>query len=211
MTDHPAVFSDDVLTVIRLMLPEGASVLDPFAGTGRIHELQLHGYDTYGIEIEPEWSDMHPSTIVGDALKIPIRLRSFDAIATSPSYGNRMADQYDGRDGSKRATYRIALGRELTEGSSSSMQWGDAYRDFHVLAWAEAKRVLKIGGTFVLNCKDHIRGGDRKRVTDWHVAELERIGLTVTARVKVWSKGNRYGANSEARIQYEEVIQLKRL
>ena len=50
------------------------------------------------------------------------------------------------------------------------MQWGDAYRSFHVKAWREAWRVLRPGGRFVLNIKDHIRNGERMPVTDWHEA-----------------------------------------
>jgi hypothetical protein len=41
-------------------------------------------------------------------------------------YENRFADTYDGRDGSKRYTYRIALGRMPTEGSAAVFQWGPA-------------------------------------------------------------------------------------
>lgn len=56
---HPAKFSDEVLNIIRKMLYEDiedapfVTILDPFAGVGRVHELMA---DTYGIEIEPAWA-----------------------------------------------------------------------------------------------------------------------------------------------------------
>lgn len=78
-------------------------VLDPFAGVGKIHTLENH---TSGIELEPEWAAQAPInkgiTIVGDALE---RMREwatfyvgFDAVVTSPTYGNRMADHHDAKE-----------------------------------------------------------------------------------------------------------------
>jgi tRNA G10 N-methylase Trm11 len=205
---HPATFNDGILAAMDRMLPEAGIVLDPFAGVGGIHDLALPTRDTIGIEIEPEWADAHAFTEVGNALELPFADGYFDAIATSPAYGNRMADSYDGRDGSKRATYRIALGHPLHPENGGGMQWGDSYRDFHALAWDEAYRVLKPGGTFVLNCKDHVRKGERQHVTDWHVTQLTSIGLLLIERQRVPSPGNRYGANGSSRIDYEEVVRL---
>jgi hypothetical protein len=51
------------------------------------------------------------------------------------------------------------LGRPLTPGNSGALQWGEEYRALHVAVWTECRRVLKPGGIFVLNVKDHIRGG----------------------------------------------------
>jgi hypothetical protein len=85
------------------------------------------------------------------------------------AYGNRMADHHIAHDGSPRHTYRHVLGQPLTPGNSGALQWGDGiagrsgageeYRALHVAVWTEARRVLKPRGIFVLNVKDHIRGG----------------------------------------------------
>ncbi len=168
---HPARYPIGLLPLLAEAVPPDQfnRVLDPFAGTGRIHDLPN---ETTGVEIEPEWAELHPNTLVGDATNLPFHDGEFDAIVTSPTYGNRLADTYDAPDPENRHSYRIDLGRDLTDGSSAGLQWGDAYRDLHRLAWAEAVRVLRPGGRFVLNIKDHIRGGQRQHVAGWHVNKL---------------------------------------
>jgi hypothetical protein len=120
---HPARYSPAILVNIREELKriEGP-VLDPFAGTGRIHLLGRD--DTVGIEIGPEWAQLHQRTFRGDATELPFSDETFGAVAISPCYGNRMADLYDGRDGSRRHTYRIALGRLPSANSAAALQWG---------------------------------------------------------------------------------------
>jgi tRNA G10 N-methylase Trm11 len=208
---HPAKYSAKILPVIDEMLGDAHYVLDPFAGTGRIHELPTVRH-TVGIEIEKEWADMHPSTMHGDATFMPqFRAGIFDAIATSPAYGNRMADSYDGRDGSKRNTYRTALGRELDPGSGAGLQWGEDYRTLHANAWAEATRVLKPGGRFVLNLKDHIRGGEHQHVVAWHIGHLvKKLGYKLVDMKPVLLSGNGFGLNGKVRVQFEIVALLRK-
>lgn len=102
--DHPAKFSAPIITALTTLLaqhcPAGplmpARVLDPFAGPGGVHQLASPAYDTVGIELEPEWALQHPRNLVGDATRLPFETGSFDAIITSPVYGNRLSDTYDG-------------------------------------------------------------------------------------------------------------------
>jgi hypothetical protein len=89
------------------------------------------------------------------------------------------------------------------------MQWGAEYRMFHVAAWTEARRVLEPGGVFVLNIKDHIRGGVRQHVTDWHIEALEGQGFRWTDHVKIDCPGMRFGRNGNARVDYESVIRFE--
>ena len=114
---HPARFNDRILEAAdQLLGPRLGWILDPFAGTGRVHELRRSGRFTIGVEIEPEWAAMHPRTIVGSALALPFGAETFDAIVTSPTYGNRMADHraqsadrsrepHCGREGSIRSAH----------------------------------------------------------------------------------------------------------
>lgn len=101
--DHPAPFSAAVLDVIAEVVEEETErqgrrlrVLDPFAGVGRIH---LLGYqaDTFASELQPRWAAAGGRrSVAGNAKALPFADRSIDVIATSPVYGNRLSDTYDG-------------------------------------------------------------------------------------------------------------------
>src|SRR2546426_4572611 len=100
---HPAKWTTTVLERVQRLLDEDPHlwrtppprVLDPFAGVGGIHNLR--GYRTAGMELEPEWASASPSTIVADAVKLPFADATFDALVSSPCYGNRMADHHEAR------------------------------------------------------------------------------------------------------------------
>jgi tRNA G10 N-methylase Trm11 len=212
VTAHPAVYSDELMPIFQQIVDifrqseeaEYPMVLDPFAGTGKIHEL-VH-CTTWGVEIEPEWAEMHSMTILGDATNLASYWRDlFDIVITSPTYANRMADHHDAKDGSKRITYRHKLGRPLNPRNTGGMQWGEEYMQMHRLAWNEAWRVLRPGGWFVLNVRDHIRKGERVPVCDWHVLTLKSIGFELRNSQEVKTKGMRFGANRDLRLDHEMV------
>lgn len=188
-----------------MWLPAGALVLDPYAGTGRIHELR-HVHTT-GVELEPEWAALHPDTIQGDAGRLPFAADTFDAIATSPAYGNRMADQ-SVRPGARTYSYAHALGRLLSPASGAALQWGPAYRELHARHCDEFARVLRPGGRFVLNMKDHTRGRERQNVVDWWCLTLAAVDLVVVARLEVPTPSLRHGANAGSR-HVEELVLLE--
>lgn len=209
---HPAKFSQLLWPALTDALQGSERVLDPFAGTGVIHKLaESVGADSVGVEIEPEWATMHPKTIVGDALTLPFEDESFDAICTSPTYANRMADHHEAKDTSFRNTYRHTLGRPLHEHNSGQLQWGEAYRNFHAQAWAEAVRVLKPGGKFILNISDHVRKGKVIPVSEWHKDVLVfYFGLTLLDDTFVETPRARFGANAHIRVSGEHVYTLQK-
>jgi len=137
-------------------------------------------------------------------LSLPFGRDTFWAIITSPVYGNRMSDKYMG-DGTYRATYPIYLGRPVSETSSAQLQWSQAYRNFHMAAWKEAQRVLKPGGLFILNVKDHIRKGERQLVSEWHKNVIVDSGFTLLENYEMPVQGMRAGANNKLRIEYEDI------
>lgn len=213
MTAHPAKFSNPVLERIAEMYTEFGwprRILDPFCGTGKIH-LLTEGRDTesVGVEIEPEWADMHPNTIVGNALCLPFPNGSFDSMCTSPCYGNRLADHHNAQDGSRRYSYRHVLGHELHPDNSGQMQWGDRYREFHDAAWMEALRVLAVDSTIAINTSNHIRGGVEQRVTEWHMAWFLNHGCAVLDLDTVCTARLRHGANWQVRARYENTFMLR--
>jgi SAM-dependent methyltransferase len=203
---HPAKYSDALLPVLKEALEGYTRILDPMAGTGKLREIRP---DAYLLEIEPEWAEMRGAT-VGDALALPWPDGFFDAICTSPSYGNRMADHHEAKDKSKRNTYRHILGRELHPHNSGQLQWGRAYREFHYLAWKEVKRVLRPEGRFVLNISNHIRKGKLVPVTDFHFMLLYSIGFESVKSIKVKTPRQKQGQNGEKRVEYESVLIFKK-
>lgn len=188
---HPAKYSDNLLPVFKDMLYGCEKILDPFAGTGKLK--QIFPNCTL-LEIEPEWANLS-GAVIGDATKMPFENNFFDAICTSPTYGNRMADYFIDHQIEKkykRNTYRHILGRELSENNSGSMQWGEKYKNFHFKSWLECKRVLKNNGLFCLNISNHIRGGIEQYVTEWHIETLLKIGFKLLQHEKIQTKRNRW-------------------
>lgn len=201
----PAPFSKEIIGVLRWAVqeyvPAGGLILDPFAGVGGVHDINDGlevPYEILCVELEPEWAAQCAEkgpTWCGDFLEFkPPDKGLFDAVVTSPTYGNRMADHHDARDGSHRRTYKHYLGRDLTEGNSGAMQWGEDYRAMHYLAW---RLVGKLTNTFILNIKDHPRKGKMQGVPEWHRKTIRNLGFETMEEVKVETPGYRFGENKE--------------
>jgi SAM-dependent methyltransferase len=207
---HPAKYTDALISTFVKMLVGCDRILDPFGGTGKAFLLNRWYPDAeiHAVEIEPEWAAINPRTTLGNALELPWPDNYFDAICTSPAYGNRMADELI--DGYERITYTSKLGHKLHVDNSGAMQWGEKYRDFHIIAWREATRVLRPGGAFVLNIKNHIRNGEEKDVTGWHVDTLVSMGYEILEHQRIKTPSMRYGQNSKLRIDNESVIKLRK-
>lgn len=214
---HPARFSDSVLVKIADLLDDWGwpnRVLDPFAGTGRVHELTAPAFSV-GVELEPEWSQVHPRNIVANTLHLPFPAATFDAMITSPTFGNRFADHHNARDGSVRRSYKHDLGRDPHPDSSCTLHWGEGYRGFHDRAWTECLRVLKHesatgpGALVVVNVSNFIRKGVEQLVSEWHLNWFMDHGCQVIDIDTVPTPRMRYGANREARVPHENVFVLR--
>lgn len=216
---HPARFSDEVITAIREVLRDhlrqGDLILDPFAGVGGVHQLS-DLFVTIGVELEEDWARASHPTVCADSLQLPFSDAQFDAVCTSPVYGNRMSDSHTARDGSLRRSYTHDLrrmtgdeSRQLHRNNSGRLQWGHKYQEFHTQAWTEVLRVLKPAGLFVLNISDHVRSGKLEPVTDWHLETLRALGFRWIQEVRVATRRMRRGANHEVRVTHESVLVLR--
>lgn len=210
MMKHPAKYTDCLLPIFSKYLKNTALVLDPFAGTGKLKEIIPNAIL---LEIEPEWAEMG-GAVIADSQHMPLRDNVFDAVCTSPTYGNRMADHFIDHQTHKnyvRNTYRHCLGRSLNPNNSGRMQWGNKYKELHTVVWKECERVLKKGGLFILNVSDHIRAGKQIYVSDWHVKILTSMKFELLESLAVETPRQRMGKNSELRVGCEHVFIFKRV
>jgi tRNA G10 N-methylase Trm11 len=208
---HPAKFSDAILERLADLLAtrddnKPSLVLDPFAGTGKIH--RLDGIASVGVEIEPEWATLHPRTVVGNTLWLPFRDATFDGLITSPTYGNRHADHHNARDGSYRHSYTHTLGHTLHADNSGTLHWGEPYKDFHDRAWTECLRVMKPGAFVMLNVSNHIRQKKEQPVVEWHLSWFLTHHCTFVELEHIETPRLRAGANSAARVPHEFILHL---
>lgn len=210
---HPAKFSEVILDRIGELLDEHGCpkrIIDPFAGTGRVHRL-AEGRDTeiVGVEIEQDWAELHPNTVVGDALDLQFPDDHFDGLVTSPCYGSRMADHFNAQDGSRRHSYTFDIGHDLHPNNSGTLQWGIAYRVFHDAAWTECLRVLGPEALVIVNVSNHIRLGVEQPVTEWHLQWFLAHGCLIADLDRVVTPRLRDGANREARSLFESILVLR--
>lgn len=223
---HPAKFSPPIVAALERIvrghaseLGHSVSVLDPFAGTGRIHQLaRARGVArTVGIEIEAEWAGMHPDTICADSITW-MRDRAqrggsgrFDVVATSPCYGNRFSDHHAAKDPSSRRSYAHDLGRMPSEGSASVMPWGPRFWSFTAGSYRAIHSVLTPGGLFVLNVSDFQRHGELVHAVEWHHGAAYGAGFEQAKPVR-WIQTQRlgHGANRDARAPSEAILILRR-
>lgn len=234
LTKHPAKFSEPILDVLeRLVAKEarrrraaGASsltILDPFAGVGRVHRLARpprNGFEilTEGCEIEAEWAACHRDTVCADALHWLRRIiggsgRLVQMYVTSPTYGNRYSDHHDAQDGSVRHSYTHYLGRQPSKGSSATMPWGPDYWEFTALAYRLMFEAAEPGAPFVLNVSDFVRGKELVHAAAWHQGAALGAGWSVdrgTRIRRVPTSRHRHGENHDARAPFEVVYTFRK-
>lgn len=213
MVRHPAVYTDTFIPIFAQLLAGRGCVLDPFAGTGKLALIKRHGFTGRVVcnEIECEWAEASPYDVdewhIGDAEHMAWAADGeFDAICTSPAYGNRVADHHEARDGSKRITYRHCLGRALSDGNTGAMQWGEAYRQKHIAVYRECRRVLAPEGLMIVNVSDHIRKGGRVYVAAWHRGTVEGLGLRLIEELEIETPRMRMGRNGDRRVGSESIL-----
>ena len=214
---HPAKYTDDFISIFADLLNGRQRVLDPFAGTGKIGVIKKFGFDgkVYANEIEPEWIRPNKykcdfiTTVDAEFLQYPDGF--FDAICTSPTYGNRMADHHIAKDGSKRNTYTHCIGRPLSDGNTGKMQWGTEYMEKHERIYKHLYSLVKENGLFICNIKNHIRRGKEIDVKSFHERSIIESGFVKVKEIFIETKGNGFGANAEKRTNGEYIMVFQKI
>lgn len=216
---HPAVYSDVFIPIFAdILIKAGArNILDPMAGTGKIALIRDYGY-TGKItcnELEPEWAVQKPYAVddwyFTDAADMTWALdNEFDAVVTSPVYGNRFSDHHKASDSSYRVTYTHNLGRQLHPENTGKMQWGATYREKHVAIYHECHRVIKPAGLMVVNISNHIRDGAEVNVAGWTWDTLKICGFELVDFKEVKTPRLRSGANAKLRVEHEVILVMRK-
>ncbi len=213
---HPAKYSDALLMHLLNAAEGYERILDPFAGTGKIGALKALGHigSIHANDLEKEWlaPNLHGCDVVTfqDAEFLDYPPEYFDAIVTSPTYGNRMADHHKAKDGSRRVTYTHCLGRPLHPENTGAMHFGDRYCDKHARIYAHLNQLLRPGGRWVVNVSNFIRAGVEVDVVSWTEKTLNALGLQTVEIIAVKTPRMGFGANAEKRVDHEHIIILQK-
>jgi tRNA G10 N-methylase Trm11 len=236
---HPCVFSESILIELAKLIPHNTTILDPFAGTGKLAQIKTLGWQGRIIcnDIQPEYEalceypvdqwihfdaenlnlwhftkkELGPfDELFDDPSLTDINDLLLDGIVTSPTYGNRMADHWQPKDTSKRISYTFCLGKDLDPRNTGLMQWGKDYRDKHERIYHTLTRLVKPKGFFILNISNHIRNKQVVDVKTWHKHTLLACGWHFLREIPIVTRRMRYGANHESRPQSEYLLEFTR-
>lgn len=212
---NPAKFSDSILQVIEnyilAKLPLESTILDPFGGSGKIAKIKDNvDVKIHCNDIENGWKEKFPVDMWyhQDAEFLTTDC-TFDAIITSPTYGNRMADHHNAKDASKRITYTHRYGNKLTEGNTGVMHFGNEYKNKHYKIFVHLKQLLKTNGYLMVNVSNFIRSGKEVDVVGWWQEMLSSIGYIFIEKIPIATPRMRYGANAKSRVDNEYLLIYK--
>lgn len=215
---HPSRFNTDVLdAMVPTLLGWDLPIHDPFAGTGeRLGALATRlGLTFSGTEIEPEFI-VDFRVVPGDATRAESYPFWRHCVVTSPVYPNGMADHFHAQDTSKRHTYRQALAetighdREL-HGHNMGRYGPRGGKEAARAHWALASMaVLHWPDHVLVNVKDFIIAGTTYQVVNRWRLLLQGAGYAITT-INVPVRGQGFGANRDARVDYETILVGERI
>lgn len=229
---HPAQFSDELIGPIAWLLMEagvelGGVLLDPMAGVGVKLGLIAEKLGMMPAGFEVELAYFHPVRYTAPWVTLRDSTHPFGRLfvgetaawVCSPPYPNGMSDDFVAKDASRRNTYAHRIRRSLpgysmhenNSGAMSPRRSEKAYRRFmavHAKVWENTFEVLKPGAPGVVNVKNTVYG--RHVFVEETVDQLLAAGFEVLKRVQVPCRGNRHGANRDARVDHEELILVRK-
>lgn len=208
---HPAKYTDTLLPVFARLCTDSKSILDPFAGTGKIGMLKQYGINAKitANDIEKDW--LMPNIYGCDQLyyqdaEFLDTGELYDTIVTLPTYGNRMADHFRTEHPERRMTYTHCIGHELNDENTGRMHFGKQYCEKHERIFRHLFDLLTDDGIFILNCSNFIRKGEVVDVISWMRETMVSLGFVMCSSEDVPTPRMRFGANSDKRADYETVM-----
>jgi hypothetical protein len=152
--------------VLRLHVPRGAVIADVTYGKGVFwRNVDLQQYELKATDLQ---------TGV-DATDLPYENDSLDALVLDPPYMEglfRKSTDHMAGGGTHHAFRKHYSDGRATEAVEGKPKWHDAVLDLYFRVGAEAKRCLKIGGTFIVKCQDEV-SANRQRLT--HVELIDHF------------------------------------
>lgn len=230
MTHHPAPYSAPVVELLRRLLSEHQgriNALDPFAGVGRGLAAFPPKAKVTLVEIEKEWADecrlvaewashLDVAVVHGDSRK-DIPRRKYTHIIFSPAYGNRMADPFRSKPGTRCRSYAQSLGRNLDEANGGKYDFTGApstssdYMWLHHDVMVEATKRLSPGGEVWINVSNYyktlVKGHPPRliNVTAWWITMMAQLGFTLKAAHPIETRRFKEGENRH-RVTFESLL-----
>jgi tRNA G10 N-methylase Trm11 len=213
---HPAKYSNHFIPVLANLASKYNlhNIIDVFGGTGKIGLLKSLLPNLYitNNDIEPEWSQMGFENGCDECLTFDVANMStiednkYDAIITSPTYGNGLAAK---TMTGLRYNYSIFLGKVVNENNTGGMCFGKSYKQKHLDCITEMKRILKPSGILILNMKNFIRLGQEVPVVQWWFDSLVAGGFEMLEDIQIPVSSLRHGQNGNIRTKIEHVMVFK--
>jgi tRNA G10 N-methylase Trm11 len=150
---NSSIFPD----VLRLHVPRGAIIADVTYGKGVFwQQVDLEDYELRATDLQTGI----------DATDLPYEDKSLDALVLDPPYMEglfRTQTKHMAGNGTH-AAFRENYSDGKATRTKGGPKWHDAVLDLYFRAGDEAKRCLKVGGTFIVKCQDEV-SANRQRLT----------------------------------------------
>ena len=144
--------------LLDLHVPRGSVIADATYGKGVFwRNVDVEDYELLATDLQ--------SGV--DATDLPYEDNSLDALVLDPPYmeGLFRKDKAHMAGGGTHSAFRDRYSDgTATKPREGAPKWHDAVLDLYFRAGAEAKRCLKVGGTFIVKCQDEV-SANRQRLT----------------------------------------------
>jgi hypothetical protein len=176
LSAHMAQNSEVFPKLLSLHVEDEASIADVTYGKGVFwKQVNLNDYEVYASDLEPTKS---PSGYSVDCRNLPYEDNSLDVVVLDPPYAEgfyrRNKDTMAGTGSQSQFREHYSNGEVLdTKGS----KYHQAVLDLYCEAGAEARRVLKQDGTFVVKVQDEVSANTQElthiQITNFYEGELD--------------------------------------